>query len=118
MTAAARDRTDDSGLKRSALRTLFWFLTAILLFNAFFGDMGIIEAVRQRRTAGRLRRDVVALRTANDALREEIEELKRDPFKIESIAREELGLSRPGELIFLFQDSWRDPAAEQGSAHP
>ncbi len=115
---AARDRTGDSGLKRSALKTLFWFLTAILLFNAFFGDMGIIEAVRQRRTAGRLQHDVIALRTANDALREEIERLKRDPFMIEAIARETLGLSRPGELIFLFQDSWRDPEAEKGSVHP
>ncbi len=115
---AARDKTGDSGLKRSALKTLFWFLTAILLFNAFFGDMGIIEAVRQRRTAGRLQREVVVLRTANDALREEIEGLKRDPFVIEAIAREELGLSRPGEIIFLFQDSWRDPAVEKGSVHP
>ena len=115
---AARGRTGDSGLKRSALKALFWFLTAILLFNAFFGDMGIIEAVRQRRTAGRLQRDVVALRTANDALRQEIEELKRDPFKIESIAREELGLSRPGELIFLFQDSSHDPTGEKGPVHP
>ena len=115
---SARGRTGDPGLKRSALRTLFWFLTAILLFNAFFGDMGIIEALRQRRTAGRLRREVVALRTANDALRADIEDLRRNPFRIESIAREDLGLSRPGELIFLFQDSWREPEAERGLAHP
>ncbi|MCZ6695396.1 MAG: septum formation initiator family protein [Acidobacteria bacterium] len=115
---AARGRTGEPGLKRSALRTLFWFLTAILLFNAFFGDMGIIEAVRQRRTARRLRHEVVALRTANDTLRAEIEGLRRDPFRIESIAREELGLSRPGELIFLFQDSWGDPDAESELDHP
>ncbi len=111
---AARRRPGGPGLRQGVLKTLFWFLTATLLFNAFFGDMGIIQAVRQRRAASRLERDVRALRMANEALRAEIDDLRRDPFRIEAIAREELGLGRPGEILFLFQETWTDP----DSHHP
>jgi cell division protein FtsB len=106
------------GLRRSALRTIFWFLAASLLFNAFFGDMGIVQALRQRRAAAHVRRQVRDLLSANQTLRADIEELRRNPYRIEAIAREDLGLSRPGEIIFIFQDATEGEEGSRTSVHP
>ncbi len=92
-------------LRRKALLLLFWFLTLSLLFNSLFGDMGLIQGYRQRRALARLGRDVRTLRAENGRLEDEIRDLRRNSYRVETIAREKLGLIRPGEIIFLFQDS-------------
>jgi len=91
-----------------ALRWCFGGLVVLLLFNLLFGDMGIIEGIRQRAAAARLRVDLRTLEDENAALAAEVKALGSDPFRIEAIAREELGLARPGEIIFLF------PTAKEG----
>ncbi|MFQ5878040.1 MAG: septum formation initiator family protein [Acidobacteriota bacterium] len=116
---AARARPDRAALRRKALRTAFWFLASVLLFNALFGDMGLIQGLRQRRTAARLRAQVEALRAENAELRAEIEALGRESsYRIEAIAREDLGLSRPGEIVFLFQDESRGVGRGAGNGPP
>ena len=99
---------------RQGLRLLFWILAGTLAFNSLFGDMGLVQGFRQRHAAARLRREVEALRRENSRLVTDIKELRQDPYRIEAIAREELGLSRPGEIIFLFQDY--DPGGAPGPA--
>ena len=96
--------------RRKALLVLFWFLALSLLFNFLFGDMGLIQGYRQRHAAVHLRQEVLTLRAANASLAAEIHDLRHDPYRIETIAREELGLSRPGEIIFLFPGAPRDGA--------
>jgi cell division protein FtsB len=97
-------------LGRKLLRGLFWFLAVSLAFNSLFGDMGVIQGLRQRGLLGRLRREVADLRQQNARLIADIQSLRQDPYRIETIAREELGLSRPGEIIFLFQGPDASPA--------
>ncbi len=91
-----------SDMSRRALQVLFWSIALSLGFNALFGDMGLIQAGRQRRLAARLEREVGSVRAQNEAALAEIKALRQDPYRIETIAREELGLARPGEIIFLF----------------
>lgn len=59
----------------------------------------------------RLRADCVSLETANgdlrrenDRLRREVKALADDPAELERAAREELGLVRPGEVVFRLED--------------
>ncbi len=40
------------------------------------------------------------LRETNESLRSEIKALKEDPFYIEKIARDHLGLTKPGEIVY------------------
>ena len=47
----------------------------------------------------------------NVQLEEEVKELKSDPHKIEKIARDELGLARPGEVIIKIPQSQQLPQA-------
>jgi cell division protein FtsB len=104
--------TADPAARARALRWCFGVLVALLLFNLVFGDMGVIQGIRQRRAVGRLRAELRAEEIANAALAAEVKALGADPFRIEAIAREELGLARPGEIIFLF------PAGKTGTAKP
>ena len=92
-------------LRRKALFVLFWFVALSLLFNSLFGDMGLIQGYRQRRLLARLHHEVATLHQVNDRLAADIADLRHDPYRIEQIAREEFGLSRPGEILFLFQDA-------------
>ena len=100
--------TADPAARARALRWTFGVIVALLLFNLVFGDMGVIQGIRQRHAVGVLRADLREAEAENAALEAEVKALGTDPFRIEAIAREELGLARPGEIIFLF------PAAKDG----
>jgi len=101
MNLADRIRNDPAARAR-AVRSAVWLLAGLLLFNLIFGEMGLIAGLRQRHTMARLRREVAEHRQSTDALMNEVRALKTDPFRIESIARDQLGLARPGEIVFLF----------------
>jgi cell division protein FtsB len=47
----------------------------------------------------KIRNDVEALRSSNQALRGEVEQLRNDPRAIESAARSRLNLVRPNEIV-------------------
>ena len=47
---------------------------------------------------------IASLRQDNARLREQARRLREDPRAIEDIARRELGLIRPGELLFIVKD--------------
>jgi cell division protein FtsB len=102
MTPLDRLRVIDAATKTRAARVGFWVIAGLLLLNLLFGDMGVLAGIRQRRVASQLRLEVATLQTEHDALAADIQALNSNPFRIESIAREELGLARPGEIIFLF----------------
>lgn len=44
------------------------------------------------------------LKAANARLREEAGHLREDPRTIEALARRELGLIKPGEILFIVKD--------------
>ena len=64
--------------------------------------MGIVESFKKRRAVARLRDEVAATRAEIASLQADIQALHKDPFRIEAIAREQLNLARPGEILFLF----------------
>ena len=103
----------DGAARGRALRVAIWLVAATLLFNLLFGDMGVIQGLRQRRASSRLQAEVARLEAENAALAADIKALHDDPFRIEAIAREELGLARPGEIVFLFTP---DPGSAPPSA--
>jgi hypothetical protein len=51
----------------------------------------------------RLRGEIAARRSDNGQLRRDIEALRSDPGSIEDIARRDLGMVRPGEVILRFE---------------
>lgn len=47
------------------------------------------------------------LQNENEALRERISRIRHDDFYLEKLAREELNMARPGEVIYRFAGSER-----------
>ena len=84
-------------------------LLAVLLGAAVFGENGILQLRRLRTEVASLHRDVQALEAENDRLSRALIELRSDPAALERIAREELGLVRPGERVLRFPRSSPPP---------
>jgi cell division protein FtsB len=77
----------------------------VLGVDALVGEKGLTENLRARRASRELMADVDRLRAENATLREQVRRLREDPAAIESVAREELGLIRPGELLILLRNA-------------
>jgi cell division protein FtsB len=79
-------------------------ITVVLVVDALVGDKGLLETMRARRQFDSVATALAATRQENARLREQIRRLKEDPASVEAIAREELGLIRPGEMLFIVHD--------------
>jgi len=87
----------------------FWshvmlFAASVLLVNGLFGERGLTDTIRARRAFAAAARELDQLKRDNDALRDKARRLRNDPATIESVARGELGLMRPGEILVTIKD--------------
>jgi cell division protein FtsB len=82
-------------------------LFSALLFGLFLvGDRGFLSLRRQRQELVKSQNDLQALADENRKLEAELVALKSDPRAVEKIAREKLGLVKPGEVVLLLPDGW------------
>ena len=100
---------NDVGLRKKAATLGSLIALIALVVGSFFGDRGFLRMVAQRERAESLRREIEMLRSENSRLAVEIVALKSDPRAIERLAREELGLARPGETVFSIREEEPSP---------
>ena len=78
-------------------------LLGVCVFGLFvhdiFGTHGYLAMRRTKQEIQRVQGEIDRLHKENAELSQEVQALKSDPHKIESIARDELGLAKPGEVI-------------------
>lgn len=98
--------------RRKTLQLLLVFVTLVLVINALIGDRGLMETLRAREKHAETVAAIDRLRAENARLRDEVRRLSFDPATIEALARKELGLIKPGELLFIIKDA--RPAATTG----
>lgn len=91
-------------LRRRVVHLLLVFVTLVLVVDALIGDKGFVESRRAQRRYQEVAASLTALQRDNARLRDEVRRLNEDPATIESVAREELGLIRPGEVVFIVKD--------------
>jgi len=80
-------------------RALLALLVLVLLVHDIFGTHGFLAMRRKQLEIKKVTTDLDQLNKENLQLEQEVRELKTDPRKIEKIARDELGLAKPGEVI-------------------
>lgn len=90
----------------------------LLAVMAIFGDNGVLALRRLRGEVDTLVREVRTLEVENERLSRQILELQEDPAVIERIAREELGLVRPGEKVLRFPRTARPGESNPASPAP
>ena len=91
-------------LRRNARQILGLALFALLVHD-IFGAHGFIAMRRTQKEIEEIRQQIGKINTENKSLSDQVNSLKTDPKAIERIAREEMGLARPGELIYKIPDS-------------
>jgi len=75
---------------------------AFILFFTVFGERGLLRIYEMRQEKKRIDDKVSELKTENDKLRTEIAALHNDRYHLERIARKDLGLVKPNEIIYQF----------------
>lgn len=97
-------------------RNMSLFLAAgfvLLLIQDVFGTHGVLAMRRAQKEAARVQQEIDRVNNENRQLQDHVKALKSDRQAIEHIAREEMGLARPGEIIFKIPAK---PADSSGSA--
>ncbi|MFN2443236.1 MAG: septum formation initiator family protein [Thermoanaerobaculia bacterium] len=102
--ASARNPAPTTRVTIRAVLLLSGVLTIVFLVSFIFSEEGIAELRDARMRVDSLRTEVERLQRENDQLQGEIESLRASDFAVEKIAREDLGMSRPGELIYMLPD--------------
>jgi cell division protein FtsB len=88
--------------RRKITLALVFAAMLVLLLVVVFGDNGWVELKRLQKTHMALVEGNARLTRENSQMYDVIGRLQNDPDYIENIARQELGMVRPDEVIFKF----------------
>jgi cell division protein FtsB len=69
---------------------------------AAYGGSATLRVWQLRREIDTMERELAALRVQTDRLTEAVERFRNDPGYVEKLAREDLGMVRPGETVLKF----------------
>jgi len=103
-------RSEAAGYLRRNARQILGLALFALLIHDIFGAHGFIAMRRTQKEISEIRDQIGKINEENKSLNDQVNSLKTDPKAIERIAREEMGLARPGEMIFKLPDT-AQPAA-------
>ncbi len=95
----------ETPLKRKAVTLALFLILAASALNALFGDRGLLVLLKVRQEIESLDREIAMLRVENQRILEEIHSLKTSPLAVERLARENLGLVKPGEVVLLIMET-------------
>jgi cell division protein FtsB len=92
-------------------RHLLYVLGGLILLLAVvtvLGERGAIHLWRLRGEKSKIDEQNYRLQKENEALRQRVSRIRNDNHYLEKLAREELNLVRPGEVIYRFPKSKPD----------
>jgi len=92
--------------------SVFGLLTIAMLLLAIFNDKGALAVNSRSLMLDAMNKENSAIEENNKKLELENKALEENPAAIEKIAREELGLVKPGEIILVL------PSTEENSSTP
>lgn len=93
-------------------RNTTWFLVAglvLLVLQDILGTHGVLAMHHSMKQSAAIQKQIQQLNQQNQELQKHVQSLKSDPAAIERIAREDMGLARPGEYIFKIQPKPGEP---------
>lgn len=80
-------------------RHLLIIFVVVLVVHDIFGPHGFLVMRRKQQEIQKVNMQIEKLNKENATLEQDVKDLKTDPQTIRKIAREELGLAKPGEII-------------------
>jgi len=100
-----RVAVDHNSLMKALLNRIglgvFGLLAIATLLLAIFNDRGMLQVRSQSSKLSTIESEISNLETENKSLTQEIHSLRTDRGTIEKLAREELKLVKPGEVVLV-----------------
>ena len=97
--------------------TILWVIVGLLILFAFLYLPGLSRYQELRQEEERLSKELVDLDQKIQKLHEEKELLRHDQAYLEKVIREELGLVRPGEMVYKLVPEDKENPAPAPKAH-
>jgi cell division protein FtsB len=107
---ARRNYVKTVSVARASRRRKVLFVLVVLglvyaLWSFVVGEMGVVKYYRMRSQERSLRAEIEHLKQDNLRLMQDVRSLKHDPAYLERLARDTIGLARPGEVVYFYGDS-------------
>ncbi len=109
--ASARNPKQATRVTIRAVVLLSGVLTVVFLVSFMFSEEGIAELRQAQQRVDTLQGEIRQLEEENARLEAEIENLRDSSFAVERIAREDLGMSKPGEIVYRVEEPKTPPSA-------
>ncbi len=100
-----------NGVRQRVALVIAAAVTAVLIAVVIFGSRGLLHLRALSKEQADLGKRIALLLHENEHLRERIHRLRTDDRTLERLAREQLGFTRPGEVIYRFGNR-PNPAAD------
>src|SRR5208337_35360 len=110
---------DAATLRRNAAYVLVLVCIALLV-HEIFGPHGFLALRQEKKEVESLRQQIQQLQRENEQLDKRIKALQSDPKAIERLAREQMRMARPGEIIYTLpeKDSKKEPTPPPAAQGP
>lgn len=112
------DDNPPQGFFRHNARYFFALAFCLLLLQDVFGTHGLVAMRRSKIQIQAVQAQIQQLDQENQELQQRIHSLKTDPAAIEKIARDRMGLARPGEMIFQIPESSGNHQSKPATSAP
>jgi cell division protein FtsB len=96
------DRSSHTALRKKVFYAIGILLGIYLLASFTLGEMGLVKYYRMKAQYHALIEEIAQLKQDNAKLTKDVRSLRSDPACIERIARDKLGLARPGEIVYYY----------------
>jgi len=103
--SSRRQPATRSARLRRVVQSALWVGAALLIVEALFGDRGFTAMIEARKQHQAAELALQKVRAENAALRGQARRLKEDTSAIEEIARRDLHLIAPGEVVVIVKDA-------------
>jgi cell division protein FtsB len=81
---------------------LLAIISLILIYFVFCGDTSVVALYKAHKQRSAAQAELAQLHGTIDSLRAVIKRLKNDSAYVEGLARENLGMAKPGETVYKF----------------
>ncbi len=109
----------NSPQSRSRFRAILGYASlALVIFLLFAGFRGFRDLTLAREREARLRRAIATTDEEIVRLGRKVERLRSDPVLLERLAREELGMVLPGDVVVMVEPQGRARPAPTAPARP
>lgn len=73
--------------------------------SSVVGKKSLVKVIHMNKTKSELQQEIARLKRGNEDLAREVRAVTNNPGQVEAIARDDLGLVKPGEIVYQFGPS-------------